>query len=318
MVWRHLGLTVGCAECHNHRHDPIPQADFYRLRAALEPAFDPSAWRPPAARRVSLYTDADRRQAAAVEAEAAKIDKARLEKQGEYIEATFVKELAKLPAEVREKARAARNAPAAKRTAEQKKLMREHPSLNVSAGSLYLYDAKAAADLKKMVDEAASLRQKKPTEEFVRALTEAPGKAPPTFVFHRGDPDQPKEQVAPGGLTVLEPALAPAAPGKPPPAGTTGRRLALANWLTDPKHPLTARVIVNRVWMQHFGKGLVGTPGDFGRLGERPTHPELLDWLAAEFVDGGWDVKRLHRLIVTSAVYRQSSARDPAKDAADP
>jgi hypothetical protein len=313
-----LGLTVGCAECHNHRYDPIPQTDFYRLRAALEPAYDPTAWKAPAARRVSLYTDADRRKAAGVEAEAAKIDRERLQKQRTYIEATFEKELAKLPTEMREKARTARNTPDGKRNAEQKRLMREHPSLNVSAGSLYLYDAKAAADLKKMADEATAVRAKKPVEEFVRVLTEVPGKVPPTFRFHRGDPDQPKEQVAPGGLAVLDPTLALAVPDKPLPDGTTGRRLALANWLTDPRQPLTARVLVNRIWMHHFGRGLVGTPGDFGRLGERPSHPELLDWLASELRAGGWRVKRLHRLIVTSAAYRQSSRREPAKDAADP
>ncbi len=329
-----LGLTVGCAQCHNHRYDPIPQSDFYRLRAALEPAYDLAAWKPPAARQVSLYTDADRKQAAAIEAEAAALDKDRLKKQGEYIEATFEKELAKLPPEMRENARSARNTPEAKRNAEQKKLMQEHPSLNVSAGSLYLYDAKAAADLKKMAKQATTVRAKKPVEKFVRALTEVPGKAPDTFLFHRGDPDQPKDKIAPGGLAVLEPTFALAAPAQPLPGGTTGRRLALANWLTDPKHPLTARVIVNRIWMHHFGKGLVGSPGDFGRLGERPTHPELLDWLASEFVApltlpsplteggegrvSGWSVKRLHRLIVTSAAYRQSSVREPGKDAVDP
>src|SRR5207245_2935126 len=107
-------------------------------------------------------------------------------------------------------------------------------------------------------------------------------------------------------------------PSQPPAGGTTGRRLALADWLTDPRHPLTARVLVNRVWMHHFGRGLVGTPGDFGRLGERPTHPELLDWLAAEFVSGGWSMKALHRLVLTSNAYRQSSARESGKDAADP
>ena len=100
------------------------------------------------------------------------------------------------------------------------------------------------------------------------------------------------------------------APEKPLATGTTGRRLALANWLTDPRHPLTARVMVNRVWMLHFGRGPVGSPGDFGRLGERATHPELLDWLASEFVAQGWCVKKLHRLILTSTAYRQSSARD--------
>ncbi len=313
-----LGLTVGCAECHNHRYDPIPQSDFYRLRAAFEPGYNLANWKPPAARQVSLYTDADKKKAAEVEAEAAKIDKERLKQQDEFIAATFEKELAKLPMEARGNARAARDTPDAKRTPAQKQLMQVNPSLNVSPGSLYLYDAKAAAELKKMADAAAEVRKKKPLEEFVRALTETPGKIPQTFLFHRGDPDQPKGAISPGGLAVLDANLPLKVPEKPLPGGTTGRRLALANWLTDPRHPLTARVLVNRVWMQHFGRGLVGTPGDFGRLGEAPTHPELLDWLAAEFVASGWSVKKLHRLIVTSAAYCQSSARDPKADAIDP
>jgi mono/diheme cytochrome c family protein len=313
-----LGLTVGCAECHNHRYDPIPQTDFYRLRAAFEPGYDLTAWKPPAARQVSLYTATDRKKAAEVEAEAAAVDKTRLAKQAEFIAATFEKELAKLPEDRRPAARAARDTPDAKRTAAQKKLMQEHPSLNVSAGSLYLYDAKAAAELKTMTEAAAAVRKKKPVEEFVRALTEVPGRVPPTALFHRGDVEQPRGTVPPGGLTVLDDVLPLTAPAGRPPGGTSGRRLALADWLTDPRHPLTARVFVNRTWMHHFGRGLVGSPGDFGRLGERPTHPELLDWLAADFVQSGWRVKRLHKLILTSAAYRQSSARDPRAAAADP
>jgi mono/diheme cytochrome c family protein len=303
-----LGVTVGCAQCHNHKYDPIPQTDFYRLRAILEPGYDPDHWQPPAARQVSLYTDTDRKAAAAIETEAVKIDKERLAKQQEFIDRTFEKEVMKLAEPLREPARAARKTPDAKRSAEQKKLMQEHPSLNVSAGSLYLYDQKAADELKKMAGEAAKVRAKKPVEEFVRALTETPGQVPATRLQHRGDPDQPKQVVPPGGLAVLDDVL-PLPEPKPVPGGSSGRRLAFANWLTDPRHPLTARVIVNRVWMEHFGRGIVGTPGDFGRLGERPTHPELLDWLASEFVQSGWSLKHLHRLILTSTAYRQSSAR---------
>ena len=321
-----LGLTVGCAQCHNHRYDPIPQTDFYRLRSAFEPGYDPTNWKPPAARQVSLYTDADRRKAAEVEAEAAKLDKDRLTKQQEFIDATFDKEVAKLPEAMRDKAREARKTPEAKRSADQKKLMQEHPSLNVSAGSLYLYDSKAADELKKLTAKAAELRATKPAEEFVRALTETPGKVPPTFLHHRGDPDQPKQAVAFGGLAVLENNLSLTA--AKPAGGTSGRRLALARWLTEPRHPLTARVLVNRVWMHHFGRGLVGTPGDFGRLGEKPTHPELLDWLAHELIEpttpadscrraSPWSLKHLHRLIVTSVAYRQFSERGPATDADD-
>jgi hypothetical protein len=309
-----LGLTVGCAQCHNHKYDPIPQADFYRLRAVFEPALDPANWKPPAARQVSLYTDADRQAAAVCEADAAVIDKARLKKQDEFIEETFVKEVEKLPEAMRDPARTARAAPEAKRTPEQKKLMREHPSLNVSAGSLYLYDAKAAAELKKFADQAADLRKQKPVEQFVRAFTESPGKVPITHLHHRGDPDQPRQPIDPAGLTILDDGHPLRLPSRPPDTGTTGRRLALADWLIDSKNPLTARVIANRVWMQHFGRGLVGTPGDFGRLGERPTHPELLDWLATELVQSNWSVKHLHRLILTSTAYRQSSAPSVAAD----
>src|SRR5205807_130605 len=139
----------------------------------------------------------------------------------------------------------------------------------------------------------------------------------PTFLFHRGAHTPPKQAVAPGGLAILDP-IPPLTVPATGPGATSGRRLALARWLTDPKNPLTARVLVNRVWMHHFGRGLVGTPGDLGRLGERPTHPELLDYLASEFVANGWSVKKLHRLIVTSAAYRQSSAREPKADATDP
>src|SRR5262245_19891731 len=312
-----FGLTVGCAQCHHHRYDPIPQDDYYRLRAILEPAYDVQNWRASAARQVSLYTDADHQKAKTIEAEAAKIDADRLKKQGEYIEATFQKELAKLPEEMREQAKTARNTPEAKRSAELKKLMREHPSLNVSAGSLYLYDQKAADELKKMADQAVAIRVKKPVEDFIRALTEIPGKVPATYLFHRGDPDQPKQAIGPGGLTILD-EIDPLTIGTEASLRTSGRRLALARWLTDGKHPLTARVLVNRVWMHHFGRGIVGTPADFGRLGERPTHPELLDWLAADLVESGWTLKKLHKLIMTSAAYQQSSRRNPAADAIDP
>ena len=315
-----LGLTVGCAQCHNHKYDPIPQTDYYRLRAIFEPAYDVKSWRAPAARRISLSSDADRQRAAQIEAEAVRIDQERQKKQKQHIEATFLKQLAKVPEPMREKARAARDAPPAKRTAEQQRLLKEYPNLNVTAGSLYLYDSAAAAELKALADKAAAVRAKKPVEDFVRALTEIPGQVPATHVFHRGDPEQPRQAVSPGGLSVLD-----GLPLPPPPlAGasgllpTTGRRSAFARWLTDPRHPLTARVVVNRVWMHHFGRGIVGTPGDFGKLGERPTHPELLDWLAHEFIRGGWRLKELHRRIMTSSAYRQSSQRDADAAQLDP
>ena len=313
-----LGLTVACAQCHDHRYDPIAQTDYYRLRAIFEPAFNWQEWRTPQARLISLYSAADRQQAAQIEAEAAKIEASRKAREQELIDATFDKELAKLPEEMRDAIREAFNAPAAKRSAEQKKLLKDHPSTNVSAGSLYLYDKQAADELKKMADEAASVRKKKPAEGFLHVLTESPGKLPATHLFARGDHDQPKQALAPGELLVLASHRPPAIAEKSPDLPTSGRRLAYARWLTGGQHPLTSRVLANRVWMHHFGRGIVATPGDFGMLGERPTHPELLDWLAADLVSGGWRLKRLHKLMMLSTAYRQSSAHSQEQDAVDP
>ncbi len=314
-----LGLTVACAQCHNHRYDPIPQADYYGMRAIFEPALDWKNWKTPAARRVSLYSDADREKANEIESQAKAIDEQRLEKERQYIEQTFESELAKLPEEIRQPIRDARLADEKKRTAEQKQLLKDHPSVNVTAKSLYLHDKKAADDLKAIAAKAAKLRATKPAEEFVRALTEPAEKQPPaTFLFYRGDHDQPKQEVAPSELSVIAYTEPVEIPDNDPELPTTGRRLAYAKWLTSGRHPLLARVLVNRIWMHHFGRGLVATPGDFGKLGQRPSRPELLDWLACELMDSGWSAKHMHRLIMNSAAYQQSSRRTAELDAVDP
>ena len=314
-----LGLSVGCAQCHDHRYDPIPQTDYYHLRAVFEPAYDPKNWLIPDQRLVSLYTEADRTKAAEVEAEAKKLTDERAAKQKQYIDEALTKHLEKFEADLRGKLRAAYDTPADKRTAEQKKLLEDNPSVNINAGVLYQYNQKAADDLKAMDAKIVEVRGRRPTEDFISVLTEPTNKIPVTYVFHRGDPKQPKEAVQPGGLSVLAPPgqsveLPPRSPDLP----TTGRRLAFARWLTSGTNPLVARVLVNRVWLHHFGRGLVGTPSDFGMMGERPTHPDLLDWLATDFVEHGWRLKRLHKLIMTSTAYRQSSLRDPHSQERDP
>lgn len=313
-----LGLTLHCAQCHNHRYDPIPQIDYYRVRAIFEPALNVQNWRTPAAREVAIFKDAERKKADEIEKEAVKIDHERLKKQEQYIEETFQKQLAKLPVELHEPIKAARNTPAPKRTPAQQKLLEGHPSVNVSAGSLYLYDSKAAKDLKGIAEQAAKLRGTKPTPDFIRALTEIVGQVPTTHLFERGDYEQPTDVVAPGGLMVFEPFGVNKIPDRTAGMPTTGRRLAFAKGLTGGKHPLPARVLVNRVWLNHFGQGIVSTPADFGLLGERPSHPELLDWLARDFMAGGWRMKRMHRLIMTSMAYQQQSQRRPELEKLDP
>ncbi|MBV6500817.1 MAG: hypothetical protein CJBNEKGG_03304 [Prosthecobacter sp.] len=320
------GMTIGCAQCHDHRYDPITQADYYRLRAIFEPGFNTKSWKTPAGRLVSLLTDEEKAAGAKVEEEAKKIDAARLLKQEEFINEVLGKELEKAPEKDREALRTAYRTEVKKRTPQQVALLKAWPRINqLSAGSLYLYDTtyktQYANTLKKMTEEAAAVRAKKPREEFLHAFDEAPMDekvVPATFLFHRGEPDQPKHTVKPGDLTVLAGQRPIEIPEKDKALPTTGRRLAFARALTDGKHPLLARVIVNQVWLRHFGRGLVNSPNDFGQLGEKPSHPELLDWLASDFMDHGWSLKRLHKLIMTSRTYRQSSRRDAKRDRIDP
>jgi hypothetical protein len=314
-----LGVTLHCAQCHDHRYDPISHHDYYAFRSIFDPALDWQQWQRPNDRLVSLYTDTDRQAAAEVEQRALKIDAERQQKQQAFIEATFERELAKLPPDIQAAARTARDTKPAERTAEQQALLKSHPSLNVTAGSLYLYDRKAADKLKQLTADAAAIRKEKPAERFVRALTEPPGHRPVSHVFLRGDHEQPGEGVEPAGLSVVSMnADLPEIPAANDNLPTSGRRTALARRLTHRNHPLTARVIVNRVWLNHFGRGLVTTAGDFGMLGEPPTHPELLDWLAAEFMDHGWSLKHLHRLILTSNAWQQSARVDQRHFERDP
>ena len=165
----------------------------------------------------------------------------------------------------------------------------------------------------------ALLEQKKEHEQRLAKLTrfpriyagrfEQPG---PTYRLNRGEALQKREQVAPGAVQGLGPELR-----LPFDAPEQERRTSLGLWLIDPRNPLTARVLVNRLWQHHFGQGLVSTPSDFGHMGAPPTHPELLDWLASELIGSGWSIKHIQRLIVLSATYRQSSESNPAGSAAD-
>lgn len=315
-----LGLTVGCAQCHDHRYDPVSQADYYRMRALFEPALDPKNWRVPNARLVSLWTEQDRKQAAVVDAEIKRLEGERLAALQQLVRDVLEKELAQAPVELRDKLRAAQAAPAAKRTPEQQKLLKDYPRVNVTTGNVRLYDRKGSqAILDKYTRQIDETRARRPAENYVHALTELPNKVPATRLFYRGDINQPRQELAPAELSVLTANLGGVSiPVDDPAVPTTGRRLAYARHLTSGRHPLVARVLVNRVWLHHFGRGLVGTPADFGALGERPTHPELLDWLADEFMRNGWRWKPLHRLILTSTAYRQASYRRPDLDTADP
>ncbi len=304
-----MGMTVACAQCHDHRYDPITQADYYRLRAVFDPAYNWETWRPPAQRLYSLYTPEERAKAAEIEAKAKEIEVEARAMSKKFLDEIFEVEIKKVPEAEQGAFRIARDTPKDKQTPEQKALIKKYPSA-LATYSLNLYDPKKQAIVDAKMAEAKKLRDTKPVEGFVMALTEMKGKVPVSKLFNRGDHEQPKHPVTPGELSILaSPQIEPFKP-VPVSSGSSGRRLAYAQWLTSGKHPLTARVLVNRFWLNHLGRGIVNTPGDFGRQGELPSHPELLDYLADEFVKSGWKLKPLHRLILLSQAYRQSSVSD--------
>ena len=221
----------------------------------------------------------------------------------------FETKLAKVPEPIRADTKAALNTPEKKRNPVQKYLaVKLGPLLKVTAAEVdKALDQTARNQTAERRRLIAELQVTKRSYQPIQALWEfAP--PPPNYLYRRGDFTTPGAEVQPGIIAVLDDPgnpfqLPPAKPGSP----TSGYRSALARWLTKPDHPLTARVIVNRVWQQSFGRGIVATSEDFGTAGSPPTHPKLLDWLATEFVRSGWSFKHLHRLIVSSTAYRQSS-----------
>lgn len=304
-----MGLTVACAQCHDHRYDPVTHQDYYRLRAIFDPAYHWEAWRAPAQRHYSMYSPEERARAAEIETQAKAIEAEARAMSKKFLDEIFEVEILKLPEAERAPYRVARATADKDRTPEQKALIKKYPSA-LATYSLNLYDKKKQDIVDAKMAEATKLRATKPTEGFLMALMEVKGQVPKSKLFNRGDHEQPKQEVQPGEIGILAgPSIEPFKP-VPVSSGSTGRRLAYAQWLTSGKHPLTARVLVNRFWLNHMGRGLVNTPGDFGRQGERPSHPELLDWLADAFVRGGWKLKPLHRLIVLSSAYRQSSVHE--------
>ena len=312
-----LGLTVGCAQCHDHRYDPISQRDYYRIRALIEPGLDWKNWRDKNSRLVNLWDAEQRQRASEVDKELSELEAKRLIELDRIVDEIFDQEVMKLPEDLRQAARTSRSTAADKRTEDQQKLMRDYPSLNVDRGSAVLYDGARINEFnKKYETQQAEIRTKRPAEVFVASFSEVPNQIPTTFLFSRGDFQQPKEPVPPGGLSILSEhdKLTPDDPN----VATSGRRLQFAKMLTQGVHPLLTRSYVNRMWMHHFGRSIASNPGELGLLGERPTHPELLDWMANEFVQTGWSRKRISREVLLCDTYRRSSGRNAEGPDNDP
>jgi hypothetical protein len=318
-----MGLTVQCARCYSHKYDPIPQTDYYRLQAIFMGAYRPSQWVPQAERRRLEASEAQEKE---LNEHNAKIDAAvaELKKQAdaltkEYADKLFAERLAALPEAIREDVKGALAADPAQRSDVQKyladkfqkDLRPDPPALAQILPKTYPEYAAKSTPIAEQIKAEQGKRRSLPE---IRALYDQPGEVE-THLLRRGDYLNPGPSVQPGALEALvaKKPFAWTAPAKDAP--TSGRRLAFAEWLTQPDHPLTARVFVNRLWLHHFGEGIVATPDDFGRKGSPPSHPELLDWLATEFVAKEWSLKTMHRLMVTSSAYRQASV-SPDADAA--
>ena len=317
-----LGLTVGCAQCHDHKYDPIGIDDYYRFRAIFDPVFPLQKWKQPSARLIDVTSAEDKKKAKGIEARAKEMDTAIQVKKNELAKKIQAAKLSDVPEDVREETLQAVLTTAKDRTERQKELLDLYPMvkpISFIAGFLVEYDNAAYREFEKQKADVTKVRDTKPPKRLVRVATEQPDVVPVSAILFRGNPNSPGEKVQPGELAVLTQAgRNPALPVNEKKRATTGRRIAYAQYLTNGQHPLTTRVFVNRVWQHHFGRGIVDTPGDFGLNGEPPSHPELLDWLASDFAAQGWDQKRLHRMILMSTVYQQAAKRTPELDAVDP
>jgi hypothetical protein len=300
-----LGMTVNCARCHNHKFDPILQADFYRLQAIFAGAKGKEV-EIASPEEKAAFEAADK----AYKSRLDPIEKALKDLAKTYEEQIIAERRAKLPSKVIE----ALNTPKLKRTEEQKR-----DAANAEAQIKPVWDEIVAA-----MPPEDKARRAKLREQLLAIRTTAPDPlpmaygfvdtsdaVPQSYVLRLGDPHNRLDPVDPAVPLVVQ-------AGYEIPKAPLQRRTALANWLASTHNPLTARVMVNRIWQFRTGYGIVRTPNDFGTMGDKPPSHALLDWLAAEFMDRNWSVKAMDRLIVTSAVYRQSSAPDAAKSGIDP
>lgn len=294
-----LGLSINCARCHDHKIDPLPQQDYYRLLAFFR-----------GVRRYGVRSEQSVREASITEIdrpEESSLHSAAVQRYEDELH-TVQKDLRKIEDQVRSDFSGVE-------LDDFQYEMNRVAIVEKRRGRL-LSDQEADR-YKRLADRRKQLSENRP-RGIAQALCvkETPGELPPVFVLQRGNPGSTAEQVQPGFPAVLSPPEPQLLPSHN--AHTSGRRLALARWITSPANPLTARVMVNRIWQYHFGRGLVRTASDFGFQGQAPTHPELLDWLASEFIARGWSVREMHRLIMSSAVYQFSSAGNPVALASDP
>jgi mono/diheme cytochrome c family protein len=313
-----LGVTVGCARCHNHKFDPIPQKDYYRIQSVfystrpltypLVPPTDVAKYRAEANRITELQRP---------------LRKAKADLEAPYEKRLVDESIAKLP----EYLQAAWKTPADKRTDGQKLNVAQIEKTLTNDTLAHKIDEPMIVALmtederkkhQELSDKIAELDSQKPQMYPTAMAIADSGPTPqPSYFLQRGIIDAKGSLMTPGVLSVASPTEY-VYPTPPPGAQSTWRRRGFAEWVASPENPLTPRVMVNRIWQHHFGEGIVRTPSNFGKMGEQPSHPELLDWLASEFVSRGWSVKAMHRLLMNSQLYQMSSNDNMADLSIDP
>ena len=295
-----LGLTINCCRCHDHKLDPIPQRDYYRFMAFFHGinrygirGFDSvKKW---SLRPIAAQEEIDRQKAEIAAHQNVVVEN---RKRVAAIEKIVRRDFAPVEKE------------------DFKHEQRKIPIVGKRVPKLI--SKEQFEEYKQLKQKQKELRRFRPTAlSQALCITEMGPKPRDTFLLVRGNAHARGEKVEPGFPSVLDFPV-PEIPAARPSAKSSGRRSVLAKWIAGPDNPLTARVMANRVWQYHFGRGIVRSPNNFGFKGSAPTHPKLLDWLASEFVSGGWKLKRLHKLIMLSSAYRMSSQSNEQAMQADP
>jgi len=319
-----LGLTVQCARCHDHKFEPIKQTEYYALQAILRPAFDPERWRKPNERALTVGTrvarEENKRQLEKYDREIKALNESLEGLTAPFRKLSLRENLEKVPEPTRAALQKAIDTKEKERTEEMKALLKTNDAVvQIKDEDLLKRFPELAAGHTSLKDAIKKREAERPSPlPQIAVLTEPDTELPKHHLLVRGVYANEGAEVPPGVPAVFCTAGNSYQPASSSGQKNSGRRLALARWLTSPEHPVVARVLVNRVWQHHFGEGLVATVDNLGITGAQPTHPDLLDYLATEFVQSGWKLKSLHRLIVTSATYRQSGALRDAAYAVDP
>lgn len=308
-----MGLTMECVRCHSHKYDPIPQRDYYRMKAIFQGALDEHDWLSFKTRTLQFATPEHKARVAEVnpplQKELSRLEKSKLKRTQDW-------QREMLRSHYPDQSEADRDATfVALKRADNQRSLSQRLLVEKLQMALVIPDheqPESVREIRSEIDgidgEIEAVKRDMVAPLTIRALWDR-GDPSPTYIHRRGNPTSAGRLVGPGVPAVLTDGRTPFEVTPPFPGGTTktGRRLAFAKWLTSPEHPLTARVMVNRIWYHHFGRGLVESLENFGMQSDPPTHPELLDWLAVEFVRKGWSVKEMHRAMMNSRTWKQSS-----------